>query len=141
MSQLVTFDCFQLDLGLARHNFSSDTLKFCLTNTAPVQATDDQLADITQVSLTNLSGTHVIAVTTWSETAGVAGLVVGDVDEVASGGDVGPFRWIVVYNDTTSGKPLIGYLDLGSSQTLANTKHLEIVQTVGVPFLKLKRAA
>jgi hypothetical protein len=140
MAELVTFDCFQLDLGLGKHNFASHTLKFCLTNSAPVQATDDELADITQVSLTNLGGTHTISVTSWTETAGVANLVVGDVDETASA-DVGPFRWIVVYNDTTSGKPLIGYIDLGSSQTIASTKHLELVQTGGVPVLKIKRAA
>lgn len=138
MPQLQTFDCFQLDLGLGQHDFAVDTLKFCLTNTAPSLSADSVLADIDEVDLTDLVGTHEFTTISWSQGAGVAELVVGDVNEESSG-TVGPFRWIVAYNDTTVGKPLVGLLDTGITQSIFDEKHLEIVQTPGTPFLKAQR--
>jgi hypothetical protein len=136
LAKLTLFECFAPDLGLGKHNFASHTLKFCLTNTAPNPATDAVLADISQVSLATLGGTHAITISSFTEAAGAAKLVVANVAELASGA-VGPFRYIVVYNDTASGKPLIGYYGLTTSQTLAETKTLELRLTVDVPLLTI----
>ena len=50
-------------------------------------------------------------------------LVLVDLTLTATGA-VGPFRYVVLYNDTPSSPadPLIGFWDYGSSVTMANTE-------------------
>ncbi len=99
------------------HNLGSDTLKVALTNTLPVN-TNSVLADITEISYTNLSSRNITRVSS-AQTAGAYKLVVSDLVLTASG-TVGPFRYIVIYNDTATSKNLIAWADYGSSITLGN---------------------
>lgn len=103
-------------LDEAVFNFETDQLVVALTNSAPSQA-NAVLADITQISYTNLSSRN-ITTTSSSQTGGVYKLVVADLTLTASGGSVGPFRYVVIYDDTATGDPLICFYDNGSSQTL-----------------------
>jgi len=114
---------FTEDLGKAVHNFGTHQLKVALTNTAPV-ATNSVLADLTGVlGTTNISGATPFNVTTtsYTQTLGVASLVVADLVITATG-SVGPFRYAVLYNDTPTSPadPLIGWWDRdGGSATLS----------------------
>ena len=112
------FNASTKDIAEGKHNLASNQLAVALTNTAPV-AGNSVLADLTQISYTNLSS-RTITTTSSSQTGGVYKSVLADLVLTASGGTVGPFRYIAVYNDTQTSpaKPLLGWYDYGSSITL-----------------------
>jgi hypothetical protein len=99
------------------HNLGSHQLKVALTNTAP-SAANAVLTDISEISYTNCS-TRNITTSTSAQTSGTYKLVCADLVLTASG-TVGPFRYVVLYNDTAASKNLIAYYDYASSVTLAN---------------------
>ena len=98
-------------------NLGSDQFVIALTDSAPV-ASNSVLADITEISYTNLSSRNVTT-TSSSQTSGTYTLVLQDLVMTASG-SVGPFRYVVLYDDTLAGDPLVGWWDYGSSITMAN---------------------
>lgn len=59
--------------------------------------------------------------------------MLADVVFTASG-SMGPFRYAILYDDTLTGDPLIGYWDYGSSITLASgeTFTVDFDATTGV---------
>ena len=115
------FNSFVEAVAEKKHNLGSDQLKVALTNSAPV-ATNTVLADITEISYTNLSGATPLNITTTSssQTSGTYKLIVSDLTLTASGGNVGDFRYVVIYNDTASNDELICWFDYGSSITLVS---------------------
>jgi hypothetical protein len=118
---MATFNKFQPFVeALAEkvHNLGSDSLVWALTNSAPL-ATNGVLADITQITYTNLSS-RVATVSSSAQTTGTYRLVLADLVLTASGGSVGPFRYAVLFNDTAASDNLIGWYDYGSSITLAD---------------------
>lgn len=104
------------------HNIGTDQLKVALTNTAPV-AGNSHLSDITEIAYTNLSSRN-LTTSSASQTGGTFSAVVSDLVLTSSGGTTGPFRYVVIYNDSTGGttatKDLIAWADYGSSITLAD---------------------
>lgn len=100
-------------------NLATDQFVVALTNTAPT-ASNSVLADITQITYTNLSSRN-ITTTSASQTSGTFSLVLADLTLTASG-SVGPFRYVVIYDDTVTSPadPLVCWYDYGSSITMAN---------------------
>lgn len=123
MATFSKFNAFVENLAEKAHNLGSDTLKVALTNSAP-SATNSTLSDITQISAGNgyTSGGTQATISASSQSSGTYKLVLADVVFTASGGSIGPFRYAVLYNDTSTGDALIGYWDYGSSVTLADTE-------------------
>lgn len=116
------FQAFVEDMPEKVHNLASDALTIALTATAnaPV-ATNSVLANLTQISYTNLS-TRVIGTPTSSgQTSGTYKLVLPDLVLTASGA-VAAFQYVALYNDTPTSPadPLIAWWDYGASVTLAN---------------------
>ena len=110
------------------HNMDleSDQIVVALSNTAPSSEAPDPstdgngvLANVTEISYTNCSSRNVTT-TSSSQTSGTYKLVLTDLQLTASGGTVGPFRYIYLYNDTVTSPadPIIGYYDYASSLTL-----------------------
>jgi len=120
MATFTKFNAFVENVAEGVHNLGSNQLVIALTNTAP-SAANSVLADITQITYTNLSSRNVTTSSS-SQTSGTYSLVCNDLVLTASGGSVGPFRYAVLYNDTPTSPtdPLIGYWDYGSSVTLAS---------------------
>lgn len=110
------FNAFVADIANKVHNLGSDQITVALSNSAP-SASNAVLADITQISYTNLSSRN-ITTTSSTQTSGTYKLILADLTLSASGGSVATFRYAVIYNSTASGGPLIGYYDYGSSITL-----------------------
>jgi hypothetical protein len=107
------------------HNLGADQLTIALTNTAPTAATNTVLADITQITYTNLSSRNVTTSSS-SQTSGTYKLVLADLVLTSTGGTTGPFRYAVLYNSTAAGGPLLQYYDYGSSITMTDTQTLLI---------------
>jgi hypothetical protein len=105
-------------------NIGSDQFTVALTNSAPV-ATNTVIADITEISYTNCSA-RTITTASSAQSSGTQKLTLTDLTLTASGGSVGPFRYVVIFDDTLVGDPLVGWYDYGSSITLASTETLLI---------------
>ena len=97
MASFNKFNSFVEAMAEKVHNLGSDQLKIALTAAAAFAGPP---------SVAHASGTYK--------------LVCVDLVLTASGGSVGPFRYIVFYNDTATNKELIGFWDYGSDVTLAN---------------------
>lgn len=114
---------FVADICQKVHNLSTsaDSLKVALTAAAnaPV-ATNTVLANLTEVSYTNLSS-RTLTISASSQSSGTFKLVVNDLTLTASG-TVATFRYVVIYNDTPTSPadPLIAWYDYGANVTLNN---------------------
>jgi hypothetical protein len=125
MATFVFYEEFGNELLRGTHQFAAHTFKVALTNSAPNVDTHDELADVTQISTTGgyTTGGNTAAspaVTETSAGSGVWRFVTDDVAFTASGAAYDTFRYAVLYNDTSTGDKLIGYLDYGSGVTLAS---------------------
>lgn len=106
------------------HDLGADQLKVALTNVAPV-AGNSQLSDLTEITYTNCSSRD-ITTTSSSQTGGTYSLVLTDLTLTASGGSVGPFRYVVIYNDGATNDELVAFYDYGSSITLNDGETFKI---------------
>jgi len=130
MASFVKFEVFPKNLVAGVHVFGTNAFKILLTNTAPVAATDELIGDITQISAGNgyTAGGLALDNVALSEAGGVAKVVIDDETITASGGAIGPFRYLVVYDDTPTSPadPLCFYYDYGSNLTLADGESLSV---------------
>jgi len=116
------FDDFVEQLILKKHDFGSagDTFRVYLSNELPL-VTDTVKTDVAEISGGNgyTAGGEDIqnSVTVAGGTATVACV---DVVWTASGGSIGPFRYVPVYNDTQTSPldALVNWWDYGSALTL-----------------------
>ncbi len=134
MAAYVKFQIFVQDRNRKVHNLNSDSLKLLLTNTAPNVA--DTVVDTTTTppQLKSTSSANEIAAgngytaggaaltgTSNTQTSGTAKQAGTFPSWTASGGTIGPFRYIVLYNNTggtSATRPVIAYWDRGTSLTL-----------------------
>lgn len=118
------FNSFVEAIAEKVHNLGSDSLKIALSNSVPTAA-NTNLAAITEIAYTNCSS-RVITTSSSAQSSGTYKLVLADITLTASGGTVGPFRYIILYNDTAAGDEVIGWYDYGSSIILNSGETLTI---------------
>lgn len=121
MASFTKFQPFVEYLAEKAFNLGSDTLKVMLTNTAPV-ATNGLKTDLTEIGAGNgyTAGGTAATISSSAQLSGTYKLVLADVVFTAAGGSIGPFRYVVLYDDTAASKQLVGFWDYGSSITLAD---------------------
>lgn len=125
MATGVVFHEAMNNIGNGAIDLDSHTFKAVLTNTAPSQANDDELADITQIANGNgyTTGGVTLSSVTWAETGAGTGIwqfSCADFSWTASGGNIANFRYVVIYSDTSTGDKLFLYLDYGSAVTITS---------------------
>jgi hypothetical protein len=125
MPAFTFFDEFKKFLGDGTIDLDTHTFKVALSNTAPNAGTNTVFADITEIAAGNgyLAGGGTLTSVTWAETGAGTGIFrwgAADFSWTASGGSIGPWRYFPVYDDTHASKPLVGYVDYGSSNTTLN---------------------
>ena len=116
---MATYNKFQAwpDYMVESANLATDQFTVFLTNSAPV-ATNSVLADITEISYTNLSS-RAMTTTSSSQTTGTYKLILAPITLTASGA-VATFRYFGIYDDTVSGDPLVCWCDYGTGITLSS---------------------
>lgn len=125
------FNEFVQNLGEKEHNLGSDVLKFALTNTAPSATDASFLPGTLHPAPAAANGYAPATLTkTYTESGGVGTLTLtANVVFTASGGQIGPFRYVILYNDTgtTPTDPVIAWYDYGAGGvTLEDTEFFTI---------------
>ena len=138
MATPTMFNSFPEALAEKVHNLGSDQLKIALSNVAPLTS-DTILANITEISYANC-GNRDLTTSSSSQTAGVYKLIIANKSITSSGGSTGPFRYIVVYNDTATNDELIYWVDYGSPLTLADGEQLDITFDAVNGVIKIEEA-
>ena len=120
MATYTKFQCFVEDLAEKKHNLASDTLKVAFSDASnvPSASAHVKLADITTVSTANLDGVTLTKGSS-GQTTGTYKYVPNDLTMTANGA-VGPFQYVIIYNDTAANDELIAWYDYGSEVTLAS---------------------
>lgn len=119
MATYTKFEQTVEDIAHKVHDFSSDLFTLALTNSSnPPLVTNSVLADLTEISYTNL-GSRNFVLNTSGQAGGVYTLSQNDL-VIAATGAVATFRFGVLYNNTAAGDPLVAFWDGGKDFTLAN---------------------
>ncbi len=113
------FNQFVEDLALGVHNLNTGTLNVYLSNAAPSASLDLVKTDLAEISTGGGYTGPVDTQNTLAESGGTATLT-GTKVVITASGSVGPFQYVVLYNDTPTSPadPLIGWWDRGSALTL-----------------------
>src|ERR1035437_1924920 len=121
---------FTLDLGNKVHSLNAtDTLKLAFTNTAPTTATHLYSDIASPLALTNMATSPALTSVTWTQSTGTATLGSATWTGTSQTGNFGPFRYIVIYNDSAASKNVIGWYDYTSNLTLNGTNADQLVLT------------
>ena len=120
------FNQFVQDLAEKVHNISTDQLDVYLTNNAPDAAADLIKTDLVELATGNGYTGPVDTQNTGAEASGTYTLT-GTKVVITASGAVGPFRYVVLINQTAANDPLIGWWDYGvGGVTLASGETFSI---------------
>lgn len=126
MATFNKFEEFVGELAKGTHQLhaAGHELKVYLTNNAPSASLDAVKGDL--LGITEQNGYAAAdAQNDMTETDGVATLTCVDKEWTATGA-VGPFRYVVLYNEDAASDELIAWWDYGSSISLADGEKFKV---------------
>jgi hypothetical protein len=140
MATYQKFQDFVDQLGQAKHTLGTHVFMCMLVNSPAPVATNTVKADLTEIAAGNgYTVGGATATLTWAEATGT-GTATGTKVVWTATGAVGPFRYVVLYNDTQTvpADPLVCWWDYGSSINLANGETFSVKfnnsETTGTVF-------
>jgi len=118
------FESFVEELVKGTHNFDAagHTIECYLSNATPSASLDSVKADLAEITNENGYAAPQDAQNSISRSGGTESVIGVDIVITASGGTIGPFRYVVLQNTTPASPldPLIAWWDYGSALTLQN---------------------
>src|SRR3990167_4722626 len=129
MASYNKFQGFVGYLGTKVIDLNADVLSCYLSNAIPSASLNDVKADLAEITNQNGYTAPVDTQNTYSEAGGTGTLAGTDITITASGGTVGPFQYVVMYDDTVASPivdPLISWWDYGSAITLQDGESFTI---------------
>ena len=124
MASYVKYEVFAEDVLNKLHDLfgTTDTVKVAISTAAdtPVVATDDEMADVSQVTGTGYTALGGDIQNDSTRTGGTVTMTAVDFTWTAGAADWTAGRYIVMHNDSSTTDRLIAYWDYGSSFTLGN---------------------
>jgi len=127
------FEQFVEDLVAGVHDIfgatPTDVLKIYLSNAAPSASADAVKADLAEITNENGYTAPLDVVNTGTRSGGTV-TVQGESQQItASGGTIGPFQYVALYNDTptTPADPLVAWWDYGSPLTLQDGESFSVL--------------
>ena len=105
---------------LAIHDLNTHVVKVALHSDAPTVATDDELADLTQVTGTGYTAGGIDINNAMTESGGTATMTGDDQTWTAAASDWTAARYVAIHNDTSSTDKLLGDWDYGGNFTLTS---------------------
>lgn len=123
MATYQKFQDFAEQVAKGVHNFASHTFRVALTNTPP-SATDVSFLPASShppPTAANGYSTQAVTITT-SEASGTMTVQGQQVVFTAAGGQIGPFKYVILYNDSATSPPdaLVAFADYGGSGVTLN---------------------
>lgn len=106
--------------GTHQLHAAGHTVRAVIHSDAPVVGTDDELADLTQVTGTGYTAGGEDTQNDMTESAGTATWTGVDVVWTAGAADWGAARYVSVHNDNSTTDKLLGSWDYGGNFTLGN---------------------
>lgn len=125
MASYNKFNDFVEQLSLGIHDWDTHSFKVALTNTAPVATQASLDTGTNHPAPASANGYSPTATTIGvSESSGTVTVTGTQVVFTASGGQIGPFRYAILYNDSATSPvdALVAWWDYGSSITLNDTE-------------------
>jgi hypothetical protein len=118
-------------LGKKRDDLSADSFKAMLSDVAPTKAGTQVKADITEIAAGNgyVAGGVALAGVTWVETGASSGIWQFSCNAfswTASGGSIAQARYVVIYDDTSTNKDVVAFLDIGAEVNITTGNSLTI---------------
>ena len=98
---------------------TTDTLKVAIASDAPTVATDDEMADVTQITGTGYTALGEDIQNNSTRSGGTVTMTAVDVVWTGGAGGFTAGRYIVMHDDTSTTDRLIAYWDYGSNFTVA----------------------
>jgi len=126
------FRSFLLAVGTNDLDLTADTFKIILVNAYTFDVTHDTFSDISANEIANgngyTTGGQSLSNVSWAWNSGISKWKwdADDLTWTAVGGAIGPANGAIIFDNTTSDKKLVAFIDFGQSETAGQDTDFKI---------------